>query len=270
MYHLRLPAPPLQAYIESYWKVQTRPGEPGLLHEQIYVDGQADILFNFGCAYDRCGIATPHGNLDGQRDYPVLIAQQGEINLIGVRFRPGGLAAFIRLPMHELANQVIDLHSALGGDGAALEYQLYDAADFDRQAALLDTFFLARLKPTEAHQLALRLAGQIAAAGGEGPIQRLSAEAGYSIRTVDRLFRQYLGLKPRLYARIQRFQRVLRLLSGGEPRSLTQIALMTGYYDQAHFTHDFIAFAGLTPTAFRESLQKYEPNPQTVQFLQDG
>ncbi len=270
MYHMRLPAPALQPYIESYWKVQTRPGESGVLHEQIYVDGQPDILFNFGCAYDRCGIPIPHGNVDGQRDYPVIIAQQGEINLIGVRFRPGGLAAFTRQPIHEFANQVIDLHNGLGSEAESLEYQLYDAHDFDRQAALLDRFFLARWHPTEAHRITFHLAGQIAAACGEVNIQQLSAEAGYSIRTVDRLFRQHLGLTPRLYARIQRFQAALRLLSSAASPPFLQIALATGYYDQAHFTHDFIAFAGMTPTAFRQSLRTTEANPQVVQFLQDN
>jgi AraC-like DNA-binding protein len=269
MYHLRLPTPALQPYIESYWKVQTRPGESGVLHEQIYVDGQADILFNFGCAYDRCEIPIPYGNVDGQRDYPVSIAQQGEINLIGVRFRPGGLAAFTRQPLHELANQVIDLHNGMGVAAQSLEYQLYDAATFDQQAALLDAFFLARLRPSEAHHLTLRLAGQIAAACGEVNIHQLSAEAGYSIRTVDRLFRQHLGLTPRLYARIQRFQAALRLFSGVESASFLQIALATGYYDQAHFTHDFSAFAGMTPTAFRQRLHAQQANPQSVQFIQD-
>ncbi|MBN8592848.1 MAG: AraC family transcriptional regulator [Anaerolineae bacterium] len=267
MYHLRLPASPLRPFIESYWKVQTRPGESGVLHEQIYVDGQPDILFNFGCAYDRCGIPIPHGNVDGQRDYPVVIAQQGEINLIGVRFRPGGLAAFTRLPMHELANQVLDLRNGLEAGAAALEYHLYDAADFDQQASLLDRFFLSRLHSTESHQLTLHLARQIAS--GEANIQQVSAEAGYSIRTVDRLFRQHLGLTPRLYARIQRFQAALRLLSGAGERSFLQIALATGYYDQAHFTHDFSAFAGMTPTAFRQRFNMQQANPQSVQFIQD-
>ena len=267
MYHLHLPASPLRPFIESYWKVQTRPGESGVLHEQIYVDGQPDILFNFGCAYDRCGIAIPHGNVDGQRDYPVVIAQQGEINLIGVRFRPGGLAAFTRLPMHELANQVLDLRNGLAAGAESLEYQLYDAVDFDQQASLLDRFFLSRLHSTEAHQLTLHLARQIAS--GEVNIQQVSAEAGYSIRTVDRLFRQHLGLTPRLYARIQRFQSALRLLSGTGTLSFLQVALATGYYDQAHFTHDFSAFAGMTPSAFRQRLHVQQANPQSVQFIQD-
>ncbi len=267
MYHLRFPAPALQPYIESYWKVQTRPGESGVLHEQIYVDGQPDILFNFGCAYDRCGIPITHGNVDGQRDYPVVIAQQGEINLIGVRFRPGGLAAFTRLPMHELANQVLDLRNGLAAGAESLEYQLYDSVDFDQQARLLDRFFLSRLHLTEAHQLTLHLARQIAS--GEVNIQLVSAEAGYSIRTVDRLFRQHLGLTPRLFARIQRFQAALRLLSGAGTLSFLQIALATGYYDQAHFTHDFSAFAGMTPSAFRQRLHVQKANPQSVQFIQD-
>jgi hypothetical protein len=93
MYDLPLPALLLQPYIESYWKVRTLPGAAGILHEQIYVDGQADILFNFGCAYDRCGMAIPYGNLDGQRDYPVLTDRGARVGAAAGGGYPSGVWA---------------------------------------------------------------------------------------------------------------------------------------------------------------------------------
>src|SRR5688572_32851803 len=100
MYQFALPALPLQPYIESYWFIRADEGGSLTLNESIFVDGRADILFNFGVAYERSdltgstGATLPFSNVDAPREYPVAIAQHGSVDLIGIRFRAGGLAAF--------------------------------------------------------------------------------------------------------------------------------------------------------------------------------
>jgi AraC-like DNA-binding protein len=273
MYHLRLPHPALQPYIESYWRYRAVASNEQL-HETIFVDGQADILFNFGVPYAHHRVGSPSdvlihsGNLDGQRDYPLTIAQMGAIDLIGVRFKVGGLAAFIPMPMDALSNQVIDLQAGLGLDGVMLENHLYDArGSFEAQATLLDDFFCTRFEIRTGHTVALRLADWIAQPGSMRSIRRLSSESGYSIRSVDRFFRQYLGITPKFYAQIVRFRRALESIQHSAGMPLAEIALHHGYYDQAHFSRSLERFSGQTPQQLRAEAAHY--NPQRVHFLQD-
>lgn len=242
------------------------------------MDGQADMLFNFGCAYtrrylDASGRSDLLGmsNLDGQRDYPVGIVQQGDINLISVRFRPGGLAAFLPMPSSELSNQAIDVHIVFQAESRALENRLYDSThDRAAQVKLLNDFFLRRLKVLSPYAFAMFLAREIDQSHGTIGIQALSDQVGYSIRTVDRLFRGSFGLSPKFYARIARFQRALKLLSN-QTTSLTDVTLTCGYYDQSHLTKEFSDFAGETPDQYRAHLlaKAAAPPPNLVQFLQD-
>ncbi len=275
MYQFFVPPPPLQPFIQSYWRLRS----PSLmLEERIFVDCHADILFNFGCAYERRYLhqldkrdSLAVSNLDGQRDYPLAIVQQGDIDLVAVRFKPGGLAAFVPMPVHELSNLTLDLYTAFGADALVLESQLFDSAhDAAQQITLLNLFFLQRLNIQAAHTFALYVAQCIAASNVRVNIHELSADVGYSIRTVDRLFQQHFGMSPKFYARIVRFQRALALMSKDVNITLMGVALACGYYDQAHFSKEFSAFAGQNPERYREFLiaRTKAPPPNLVQYLQ--
>lgn len=272
MYRFYHPAEALRPFIQNYWMIG---GSLSALHETIFVDAQADLLFNFGCPYERRGLeGSPAlltaSNLDGQREYPVGIMQRGAIDLIGVRFWPGGLAAFLPMPVHQVSNQTVAIGDVFGRAACELECRLYDAlAQPARQIALLDAFFLERLSLSAAHRCALHLAAQLRASGGALSVRELSAEAGYSIRTVDRLFRRYMGITPKFYAQIVRFGAALERMAQGA--SLADVAASSGYYDQPHFTKTFAAFAGQTPEQYRQELldRRATPPPNLVQFLQE-
>jgi AraC-like DNA-binding protein len=276
MYRFHLPAQPLQPFIESYWFARA---SAMTLDESVFVDGKADMLFNFGVGYQRQYLDTSGyretltiSNLDAQRTYPLTIHQQGSIDLVGVRFRAGGLSAFLPIPLNELTNLAIDVRQGFGPGIHDLEGRLFDAAGQTReQARLLDSFFLSRARQTLPYMVARFVASQIETAGGKINIRQLSREAGYSIRSVDRFFRQHYGLPPKFYARLTRFQRVLHILSHHPSITLTEVALACGYYDQPHFTHEFNQFTGAKPEVYRAHLlaKAAAPPPNLVHFLQD-
>lgn len=273
MYQFAAPHPLLQPYIDSYWFL--RPTQPIPLEEKIFVDGKADIIFNFGCDYQRDAVGganqpVPFSNLDAQRHRPVTIAQYGLIHLVGVRFKAGGLAAFLPMPMHEISDLHLDLPTAFGGAARELENRLYDATpDTHQQADLLDQFFLNRLALPPAYAWVFHTARCIESAMGNVRLGDLSAEVGYSIRTVDRLFQQFFGMTPKFYARIIRFHHALSLVI--KQPGLADVALSSGYYDQSHFSKDFAAFTACTPRQYADYLaaRSGTPAPNFVQFLQD-
>ena len=278
MYQIFLPAPALQPYIQVYWMARSSPGQPESIRENVFVDGRADIIFNFGCAYQRHYLNQPDAadslnfsNLDGQREYPVAIVQDGVIDLIGVRFQPGGLSAILPLSPDELSNQTIELKLAFGAAALELENRLFEAPDAAYRVALLNAFFLSRLIVSSPYDFARYVAHFIEAASGAVNMKDLSAEVGYSIRSVDRTFRHYFGLTPKFYARVVRFQQVLHMLSAESEADLAEITLACGYYDQSHLTHEFADFTGQSPTLYRAHLLEKltAPPPNLVQFLQD-
>lgn len=269
MYQLFFPAPDLRPFIECYWLARAPEGQSITLRENVFVDGKADILFNFGVAYQRrrldsSGVeqALPASNLDAQRRYPVAIHQQGAIDLVGVRFRPGGLAAFVPIPAHLLTNETFDLMDNLGGVGRELEGRLFDVrGESALQVALLDSFFLSQLTSTPAYALARYLAGFIEDSSGKLGVHALSRETGYSIRTVDRLFRQSYGFSPKFYARIIRFQHALKMILHRPTMGLLSVALGCGYYDQSHFNKDFADLTGDSPEHYRAQLLTRAASP---------
>jgi AraC-like DNA-binding protein len=274
MYEHYAPAPLLQPYIEQYWFLRSA-RQSMVLEERIFVDARADIMFNFGVAYERQNLLGMSdlmtvAHIDAQREYPIAIAQQGVIDLVGVRFRPGGLAAFVRLPLHEASNLTIDLQTIFGGAAGVLEALMYESQDPRERVALLDLFFLQRLMPPDILPMVRFIADRIVASNGTARIATLSQDVGYSIRTVDRLFGQIFGVSPKVYARIVRFQRALGMLGAQPSMPLIDVALLCGYYDQAHFSREFAAFAGDTPFAYRALLQarRDDPSPNLVQILQ--
>ncbi|HEY1957785.1 MAG TPA: helix-turn-helix domain-containing protein [Polyangiaceae bacterium] len=277
MYTLGRPAAALAPFIEHYWFVVTPKGESMNLSVDVFADARADLVFNMGAAYTR--VAPPRAaivrrsNLDAQRVYPITIRQRGEVIVAGARFRTAGLGAFVS-SVHRWTGRVVPIATAFGKGILALEGTLRAAiGDAAKQGALLDEFFLSRLDVTESKRTLWALKSKIEAAEGLVRIDDLAAEAGISIRQVDRLFRQHLGIGPKTFARIARFQNAINFLKGDPGCTLAALAARCGYYDQAHFVHDCRRFAGASPKEKRGYYPADAPSdfsPNLVQFLQDS
>ena len=154
MYQIRLPSPALRPFIECYWFVHATVSPQNRLEELIFTDARADIVFTYGDPYHRIRAdrsassdCMRSSNVDGQRRYPVRILQNGKLNLVGVRFRPGGLAPFVRMPVHELAGHTVSLGDVFGASGTDLEQQLFDTTGKPNVQAACWTVFFARASP---------------------------------------------------------------------------------------------------------------------------
>jgi AraC-like DNA-binding protein len=211
-------------------------------------------------------------HIDAQRRYPVHIVQQGQINLVGVRFRPCGLAAFLPLPMSALQGLTLDLYSIFGPRGDELEHRLFDVAyNRHQQLSLLNEFFMRRLNVPPTHALVSDLATMIDRRYGQVTIRELGYTCGYSVRTVDRLFQEVMGLSPKFYARAMRLRHTLHGLVQYPATPWADLVGNYGYYDQPHFIKEFAALTGLRPEEYRTRVEHYRasPPPNHVHFLQD-
>jgi AraC-like DNA-binding protein len=203
----------------------------------------------------------------GNQSHATLTELSGHQHGVQVELSAGAALALFG-PVGELNNAVIPVEDALGRWGARLVEQLGDAATWADRFTLVDEAF-GTLELSDSGGISPEvswLRRQLLATGGQARVEPLMDETGRSRRFVTDRFRSQLGLPPKAYARILRFQRALVLLDGvREGRTLADVAIECGYYDQSHLSRDFVALAGCAPTA----LMAESTGEPAVRFLQD-
>jgi AraC-like DNA-binding protein len=163
-------------------------------------------------------------------------------------------------------DRVVPLDDALGQEGRRLVERLAAAPSWEARLDILDASFASCEVPALSPEVAW-LRRQLHGSQGRARVEPLMDETGWSRRHVTLSFRRQLGLTPKAYARLLRFQHATSLLmEQTRPRSLADVATEAGFYDQSHLTRDFAALAGMTPAAFAAD-SKAIPE---VRFVQDS
>jgi AraC-like DNA-binding protein len=165
---------------------------------------------------------------------------------------PLGAFAFLGVPPGELAGTVLDLEDVLGRSGTLLVERLHEAPGWEARFELLERTILERAEACRPATPDVAWAWRrLRETDGRLPIGELARELRCSRRHLSGRFREQVGLPPKTFARLLRFDRAARRLrEDGAPR-LAEIAFECGYSDQAHFNRDFREFAGWTPTELR-------------------
>lgn len=270
LYLDRRPSPPLDRFIKSIWFCQSRPRPFAL--ERVLPNGSSQLVVNL--KEDRTRIYHPESGamtatcgtvLSGISTSYCLIDTAEQESAAGVCFRPGGTAAFFPVPASELCDSGVPLEFAWDrGRAARLRDQLLAASSPADKLTVLEEAMLdawrERLDP--AVEFALRaFAGQ----PNVGAIPDLAGRLGLSGKRLVERFKTSVGLPPKRYCRLLRFQRALSYAEGGRQADWTRIAVDCGYFDQAHFIHDFRSFAGITPTGYDVGRTQFRNH---VHFLQ--
>lgn len=246
------PTRSLAPFIECFWTLEGEADLSDQTSERILPDGCVEIILNFAERFteigaDARGRLQPRYFLAGQMTRPVLIKPNGLVQLIGIRFHPGGTVPFLPLPMHETTDQIIEL-GAVDGD---LETELRSAAEalpsLSLKITAIERVLGKRLERLCHDSHLLGLTSSIVRFGGRVSIDTLAREAGVSGRQLRRRFLVEVGVGPKLLCRLLRFQQVFRAVDGDAP-DWADVALACGYYDQAHLINDFRQFAQQTPS----------------------
>jgi AraC-like DNA-binding protein len=187
----------------------------------------------------------------GLGDSPSTTEHGGHQAGVQVRLDPFAARALLGMPVGALANRIVELEDVLGSRGRELEERLAGAPDWRSRFGLLDAAFVRRLAEAAPAPPDVEWAWRrLVTSGGRARIDELASELGWSRRHFSARFQAELGLPPKTVARLVRFERAARRLRSGRARSLGQLALDCGYYDQAHLNRDFRSFAGVAPGEF--------------------
>jgi len=245
------PRPPLNDFVECFWTLDGDGPVPGASPDRILPDGCVELILNFGERFSQHvgnqRKLQPRNFLVGQMSGPILISPNGAVQLLGIRFHPGGTSPFLRVPMNELTDQVTEL----GTLSTELERELLLVSEhvpsLPDKIAAVEAALTARLLRSSPDSSATRLASRIVHSAGLISVDQLASDAGISSRQLERRFLREIGVGPKLLGRILRFQQVFRAVDR-EDAAWASIALECGYYDQAHLIRDFNQFAGQTPS----------------------
>ena len=253
-FHSRRPVAPLDRFIETVWTSQRAAGltharewglPTGCADLVVPLDGQR--LWRFDSAGDTLGRSFAGGVLQGAQERAALRDTSRASLVVGVEFKPAGLAAFWREPAHAFAGLTLSLDDVWPRFADELREQISAAANPEQRLRHLECALLKRLRagvaPDPMSSWATR---QLASGVLVGEVQRAS---GYAAATFIARYRAACGLAPKRHAAVMRFQALLRATPS--QASWAALAADAGYADQAHMSRQFTELAGMTPGHYR-------------------
>jgi len=257
------PAGPLAAYVEKLWYCDGR----DVIHrkERVLPNGKFQLFFSLS--------DSPIGGQDGSNwevgrgasslvvgiETHSMVIDAGTLqSAMGVLFCPGGARAFFDAPADAFCNERVPLDMIWGSRAGEMRDRLREGGSAAEKFQLLEATLLERVNTrAELHSAVQYALGQFARAPHIRSVLDVSRKAGLSRRRFAQLFREQIGLTPKLYCRLLRFQGVLRQIAVGAPVDWADLALAGGYCDQPHLANEFRSFSGISPNAYLASEQSH-------------
>lgn len=240
------PAPALRAHVECYWSIASSDAGAGASCNRVLPDGCMDVIFDLSHAGG--GVIPWRACVVGTMTRSVVTQADGNTDLFGVRFRPGAAPALLDVPAHELTDRTAPLDPFWSGAPSLLD-ELASSAALERVRSA-DAFLRRRLACARAlPPVVSAAAAEIARARGLTSVRGLRELTSLEPRTLERVFRQHVGISPRTAIRVVRFRHAVNAALGRPRVHWARLAADSGYYDQAHLIREFRELAGLTPAA---------------------
>lgn len=265
----RSPRPALRPFVRTVWSIDEPAPSPtgsmpaprervlptGAMHVAVRLSGRPLRLIDDAAgAATRTGTAAcdrvvGHAVVGGVRVTPYVRDVSGPARSVGAQLLPGASEALFGVPADELAAGHTRLDDLWGASSRALRQRLLEIDSAARRLDIFEAFLALRLpRVNGVHPAVAHALERFAASTDVGSVVR---ETGYSHRRFIALFLRAVGLTPKRYCRVVRFQGVLDRMAAAPDASLARVAVAAGYSDQSHFSREFRAFAGVTPGAYR-------------------
>lgn len=263
----------LAPYVECFW-THTTLGD-ARTHQRVLPDGCTDIIVRADADGVRAAVV-------GTMRTAQMVVDAKRTLYVAVRFKAGGSAPFLGMPLAPLTDCEADLSDLWGEDAERIAEAAATALDAEGAARALEHALLTRMGRVgvgsgedRARGLLIAATSALSRAGSARSVAAIAAELGVAERTLERVFNERVGLGPKSFGRIARFRRLVDALA---PTTTPEAAapdwcghaFAAGYYDQAHMIREFRALAGLAPTDYlRELCARAEADVGFVQSEPD-
>jgi AraC-like DNA-binding protein len=256
------PSASLAPYVKQYWAMDSFVN-PGINHlQRIVPNGFLECTFYLG------DTPTYLRNEQAEKNYAMISGQQygfydisvsGHLQLFSIVFSPFGARYLLDFPLSELKNQSIPANYILRKYGDEISEQLHLASSQEHRKQIVEKYFIKVLEHHQQWNLdrfsaIFQLINQTK---GNVNILELASEACLSRKQFERSFTDHVGISPKKYLRIIRFQHVLHIKQLNPPINLTKLALAGNYYDQSHMINDFRYLTGFSPKEYFDKCLPY-------------
>jgi AraC-like DNA-binding protein len=253
LYLERIPAAPLNQHIRVLWYAQA--GGTAHHRERVLPSGCVQIILNLArdflldCPEGRSDCRMAPGLVVGARSVYEIVDSSDMADLIGIVFAPGGFTPFAADACDLFSNRSVALEGIWGSEAESLRTRLREITVPQHRLACMERFLTARFERrigmrdrSPQVNFALRYFAHNPTIAS---VRETAKQIGWSERRFSQVFREEVGLTPKVWCRVQRFQRVVRQLHAGAEVRWAELALECGYYDQSHFANEFRAFSGV-------------------------
>ena len=254
--HFATPSRTLAPYIKRYWAIENVLDKGEICVQRIIPTGLPELLLYFT---PRPKILTDNKHLS---DNVALYGHQndfydmeltGELSVFSIVFQPQGLMQFFKFPLNEICNRNISLKDINGQAGRDLEEKMNETNTFQQRVSIVETYLFNLLKNNFADFEFRRInhiSELIKQTYGNISINQMASEACLSRKQFERIFVENIGISPKQYLKIIRFQSAIFHKQQNNNLNMTELSYESGYFDQSHFINDFKSLCGLTPKQY--------------------
>ena len=237
------PALPLSEFVDFFWSYDRY--APPHDRERLLPTAAGELVFSLD------GNGRARSGVSGARSESIVLDTSTPFSVIAVHFKPGGAFRFFGVPGTALRDQSVTLDLLWGRDAATVRDRLWDADSAGTRFKAIEEALLRAARGCFDRHPSVRYALEVFDRScGARPVGEVIQRIGLSSRRFGELFRSEVGLSPKAFCRIRRFNEVLTRIEGLTNVDWADLAVSCGYFDQAHFNHEFRACAGLTPSAY--------------------
>jgi AraC-like DNA-binding protein len=256
IYRIHIPPLPLSHFIEHFFYYEGYHAEHKM--EKFLPDGSMDLLIDLTetpkkLFHNEEGTSYTSFNkswLSGMKTDFILI-DASVTSMIGVHFKPGGAYPFFDLPLAELNNTTVESDVFWNTAIHSIRDAVLNTESIEGKFKVLEDYFIVKGKHKLDPNIFINYAiGQLQQSPQLWTIEQLARKTGYTQKHLISLFKKYVGLSPKQFARIARFQKVITELEQRQAVEWTSLVYDCGYYDQAHFIKEFQSFSGINPSSY--------------------
>ncbi|MDO9276394.1 MAG: helix-turn-helix domain-containing protein [Lutibacter sp.] len=223
--------------------------------ERVFPNGNVTLVFHYGSPSkfkEKNSNEYVESNLVicGQQTSYYDLSLSGKTGMILIVFKPHGVEPFFNFPINELLNKNLSVCDLIKNEAIVLEDKLFNSKNNKQRITHLENFLLKRMiinKDFERVEHAIKI---IENSKGQIKTQVIAQEVCLGIKQFERIFSKHVGLNPKKFTSIVRFQNVIQMKMNDKNANMCQLAYDNGYYDQSHFIHDFKNLTGLSPRDF--------------------
>ncbi|MBA4320484.1 MAG: hypothetical protein C0412_18960 [Flavobacterium sp.] len=255
MFDLIEPIGILKKYIKNCFVIETDNYVDFLPKERVFPIGNATLVFHYGSpskfkTKNQSEYIESNLVICGQQTNYYDLSLSGKTGMILIVFKPHGVNSFLNYPAIELLNKNLSLSDLVKNEAIELEDKLFNSTNNKQRIIHIENFLIRRLIQKRDFERVEHAVKMIENSKGKIKTQDIAQEVCLGIKQFERIFSNHVGLNPKKFLSIIRFQNVLQMKREFKELNMYQLAFDNGYYDQSHFNHDFKNLTGLTPRTF--------------------